>query len=614
MSAGTQNLAITRRSVFGLAAVATATCILPTLPRRATGSDSASAGPIEVVSYDAIAERGWGVTRISTPWYSITLEDGLFPQGVCWEYDEGGLGFDAQGVTKACSVLRVYDRGTGDLSFMAYLTDKVTASNPLVDDEWIIASKANVESGLMLVLSCYAGPDKTDSEAYDRLCALHERLSLDDRSTHLQRDALARVTTVEAPLYKVAIPDGMFPQGWRYVYRDSSHYFEGTQRTAHCHTSVFPAGGGEGYYGVYASRGLLPQGEYAVEDLGSCAAHSWDEWRLVAYKPADYSARTYEEERGLLASFSATVSHKASAYSRDLPAVFAAWEEEGLRVVTPHYSVLIPPEQIGPGFDWAYSEGAVGGEPPEDGRVRVTRIDLDGENGVSFEVFCQLGSAETPPEGSVVGATGLTSPEGLPVVVASSGAELDEYARMVWRADVEWTTRYDTEQYFVYTVDEGDATRIVTPYYSVRVPRGVYGDEFTFDFEHGSAAREIDYDGAMVHRMMICFYRQGELADWFEVYCLRGDAPAADGPAVFARSGVTSTDGLHVDAFCMFASNPGGELPPDAVTAEQARAKLEDYILMIEPAPADAPVIERLRGNTYRQRPGEVDGIRPAAE
>ncbi|MBE6069761.1 MAG: hypothetical protein E7211_19025, partial [Clostridium lundense] len=258
----TSTPAITRRSALGLVTAAAAACVLPALPGRAAEPDPASAGPLEVVSYEAVAERGCGVTRISTPWYSLTLEDGLFPQGAYWEYDEAGLGFDAQGATEACSVLRVYDRGSGELACAAYLASDHERREPPFGGDWAVAQSERVE-GLSLYLACpvdHPADDSARDRSLERAVGLRNRLSANDRYTHLVRDPEAGTTAVETTRYRVTIPDDAFPQGWRYTFNDSLVDHMGSGYHVYEWLHIYPADSYSEACAFFATTGFCMQG------------------------------------------------------------------------------------------------------------------------------------------------------------------------------------------------------------------------------------------------------------------------------------------------------------------------------------------------------------------
>ena len=397
---------------------------------------AAAGGQTEQVSYEAYMERGYGATRVVTPWYSVMLEDALFAQGFSYEYDEAGLGFYSSGATEACSVLRVFDRATGELAYLVYLASGETPGEAPFEGDYAVARGGQIYGGgyTMVVARPY---DVTSASSFERALAqaqaLRDRLSA-DTATHLVRDAAAGATVIKTAQYSVTVPDDLLGLGWTYTYDAELRDELGTGSLLGGHLRLVPAGGSEATYGVYLSNGAFLEGEYATGTVHTFGAEStWEGYSVVAYRPFNPAARSFEAELDALTPFARTVEAGEDAQTKAPQAeVFSLWEDGDLRIVTPYYSTLVPGELVGAGFDYLYVEGLPAAEAAEAEffRSHITEIYLERstERVAWYDVYCYSEGVERGGEGLVQAAVDLVSPDALSIgvdVAAGSDAARD---------------------------------------------------------------------------------------------------------------------------------------------------------------------------------------------
>ncbi len=121
---------------------------------------------------------------------------------------------------------------------------------------------------------------------------------------------------------------------------------------------------------------------------------------------------------------------------------------------------------------------------------------------------------------------------------------------------------------------ENDATRLTTPYFSVLLPDSAGPFEYTY--MEGDPAGNATGNGSFVtHQLLVRFTGAGnDSSDCFYVCCAEWPLNA-DGPVLWANTGIASPDGLAV-AVCTPYDTGLSDLGWDAVTAD-ATERLDAY-------------------------------------
>ena len=319
---------LTRRDLVKLGMLAAASVALPLADvlRAVTPALAEGEGESEEPTYQDVstyAEEGCGITRIVTPYYSVCLENSLFPDGMAYNYVENVAAGDLSDEAAAAGVsvfgeldIRSVAQGQDSSVIAAVPCYRVCCSASDLGQEAPYAgdyavARLSSDSSSVSGFGVYAcvpvdGGDASSAQAKaDALCA---HLCADAKGTRLVRGGSS--TRVETPAYAVDLPDALLAGGWYYTYDAGACEggLPGTDGDVACTVRVVAAGQDAGSgaaemaFGVACVRdgAQLAGGVAATQAVGELGG-SWAGWQLVAYADA-------AEAAGQLGTYAACVN------------------------------------------------------------------------------------------------------------------------------------------------------------------------------------------------------------------------------------------------------------------------------------------------------------------
>lgn len=293
-------------------------------PRTARADGSGFAGGVRT-------EMGCGGTRVITARYAVFLEDRLFPDGFAYEYLEN-LG-DAWGVLNIYAAERqdyaTYDEaaassgGAGYPAYRVYCVPAGFSAEPFggtyavaqlgatPDGAYTVCIARPYGQGFVSDDARMAAPMAVDADPAAR--DLAERAAQTMRA-HCSTDTVSSVVygndtfTVVTPWYTVEIPYNLFPNGWYHTYSDEVYDWSGDGSGAYMGRvlNVIPIADDTAAFSVCSVKNYDVQGEVAAVTLDAFDG-AWEGWRVVAYRQADFSARTLDDELALLVPYTSLI-------------------------------------------------------------------------------------------------------------------------------------------------------------------------------------------------------------------------------------------------------------------------------------------------------------------
>ncbi len=285
-------------------------------------------------------QEGAGVTRLTTPYYSVFLEDRLFPDGFAYEYlDEQDGAYGVLNVY-AATELEVDDAALQDVTF-ASTEDTVDADMSTTQDgssgypayriycipagtstEPFAGTYATAQCGttsdgayLIVVARPYgagfsSGAAAQSADASD--AALRAASSMAD---HIFADTTASLVAtndgfdIVTPWYTVSIPRTLFPNGWYYTYSDAviDYSSDGSGAYMGRMLSVIPVAEEEAAFSVCCLKNYSVQGDVTDAVIGVFEGE-WAGWQICIYRVADPSRYSAEEELSLLQPYANLVT------------------------------------------------------------------------------------------------------------------------------------------------------------------------------------------------------------------------------------------------------------------------------------------------------------------
>lgn len=278
--------------------------VAPLMDALATVSPALAEG--EAPTYQDVStytEEGCGITRIVTPYYSVCLENSLFPEGMAYNYVENVASADLSDEAVAAGVsvfgeldVRSVAQGQDSSVIATVPSYRVYCSASELGQEapyaggYAVARPAPTSlAGGFAVYVCAPVNDGDVSAAQDQADALCAHLCADTNGTRLvRRDSSTRI---EAPAYAVELPDGLLAGGWYYTY-DAGASEDGlpdADGDVACTARVVAAGQDAGSdavepaFCVACVRDGASLSDAAATQVVGELGGSWAGWQLVAY-------------------------------------------------------------------------------------------------------------------------------------------------------------------------------------------------------------------------------------------------------------------------------------------------------------------------------------------